>query len=201
MWRAKATAPGYLWPPLMQPERPTQPQRDDTRRHALNWFLGVAGLVGVGIITVWWILFRVGWAKLDGLWTAMPLAPVCGITAACWQLIRYTREYRDWLYAQAEGTPPIEPKRKETPPGGTWLRGGDGVIHRVELALSAEEIAQIKRVLLRDGSCSVRVLTPIVGERASAVRQELHRLGILAALKDRAATPLTPDGKKAIAQW
>lgn len=200
MWRAKATAPGYLWPPMVQPDRPTQPQRDDTRRHALNWFLGIAGLVGVGVIALWWVLFRIGWAKLDGLWTALPFAPVCGITAACWQLIRYTREYRDWLYAQAEDAPK-ETKRKETAPEGTLLRGADGTLHRVEVALTEEEIAQVKKLLLRNGAYSVRAFIPVIGDRASALRYELHRIGILAAVNDRAATPLTVAGKKAVSGW
>lgn len=192
-----------FWPTFPTGQEPAQPRpaRDDTRRHALNWFLGVSGLAGAGILALWWVLYRFGWANLSGLGTALPLALVGGMTAASWQLIKYTREYRDWLYARAAEAPAGNPRKELLPPKATQLRGPDGVFRPVEVDLSTAEIAQLKGLLLREGGCSVRSLTPLVGDRASLLRQELHRLGILAELRQRAATPLTPGGKQAVERW
>jgi len=199
MWRTKATAPNYLWPPL--PTETRRPERDDTRRHAVNWFLGVTGFAGVLILTIWWVLFRLGWANVEGLVSVLPISLTAGLLACCERLIKYTKEYRAWLYAHDAAEAEPDGKRKETPPQGTLLRGADGVLHRVEVPLSETEIAQVKKLLLRNGAYSVRVMVSAVGDRASALRYELNRLGILGKINDRAATPLTAAGKKAVSGW
>lgn len=202
MWRQNKASVPAMWP-MFAPERETRkPATDDTRRHAVNWFLGVTALAAGASTTAWWLLYRVGWASVDGLITSAPLSLSVGVGFAAWQLLTYTRQYREWLYAQAESRDASPRKGNNAQrAAGTLLRGADGVMQRVEVELSEDEISGLKKALLRDNAASVRSLTPLVGERASALRAELHQIGILAELREKAATPLTPAGKKAVMRW
>lgn len=202
MWRSNKSSVPAMWP-MFAPERDIRkPATDDTRRHAVNWFLGVTTLAACASTTAWWLLYRGGWASVDGLITIAPLSVSVGVGFAAWQLLTYTRQYREWLYTQAESRD-ASPRKGHNMQraAGTLLRGADGVLQRVEVELSEDEIAAIKKTLLRDNGCSVRTLTPLVHERASALRAELHQIGVLAELREKSATPLTPAGKKAVMRW
>ena len=76
-------------------------------------------------------------------------------------------------------------------------------MHRVDVELDAAELHTIKRHLLTAGKFTVRAINDILGDdsRASALRVELYRLGILEEPQDRKATKLADAGRKAVMRW
>lgn len=178
---------------------------DDARAHAFNWFVGVT-------ITGMAVLFYLGWLQVTWGWDtritkSFALAPICaGAIAGSIKLIQFTTQSRNATYPQPipttipTTTTPPTPTRG-TPLPGTMLRGVDGTMRRVETQLSEEEIRIVKTLLTQSGKYNVRALMPFLGDRASSLRQELHKLGILTKPKSRAAAKLTPAGRKAIMRW
>lgn len=204
-------------PPVTRWEDPAR-IRDSSRRHALNWFLGAAVLAFAVLLALWFIAN--GLSDWLGRWEPVPVpviftiilpaALLAGAVAGAYKLLRFTEEYRDWLYqiedmlqVDLDGDDEIgEPKTKAgQPTPGTLLVGPDGAYHNIDVTLTMAEIAAVKRYLLTETACSVRGLMAIVGDRASGLRSELHRIGILAKLRSRSATPLTEGGVKAVRRW
>jgi len=221
MWKSRyaASTPMVTTPaqPVTRWEDPAR-IRDSSRRHAANWMLGAGTLTFAILLALWFIAN--GLSDWLGQWGPVPvpviftvIAPVsllAGAVAGAYKLIRFTEEYRDWLYQvedflniDLDGDAEIgEPKTRAGEPNpGTLLVAPDGAYHNIDVTLTMAEIAAIKRYLLTEQACSVRGLQAIVGDRASALRSELHRIGVLAQLRNRSATPLTEGGLKAVRRW
>jgi len=188
-------------------------QSDTTRAHALNWAVGVAMLTLCMLAGA----YLIGRSLLD---LSIPseaialilLAPMIGTATGAVKLIQFTSQHRQWLYdlersldvdlnRDGEIGQPGPAMAGETP-GGVFLMCPDGVRRRVDTELSAEEIKATKRLLLGSGKATVRSLTAVVGDRASALRQELIGLGICGHPEHRkAAAELTLSGRKAVVRW
>jgi hypothetical protein len=200
-----------------QLEAQPQPRRqgqEQTRAHALNYTLGV-GAVALGFSLGGWLsLWVVMGDRLPIATLALvpALALLAGVTAGGLKLMEFTEEHRDWLYSieQAIGQDLDEdgvigdpPQPAGKPPGGALIRGVDGATHRINTDLTRVELLELKRHLLTSGRFTVRAVNGLLGDdsRASALRVELHGLGILEEPKPKAATALTDVGKRAVMRW
>ena len=191
---------------------------DLARAHALNWCIAVGILALAGGVGIWMAAKAAGLAADAGTLALVPVAAIltAGITGAV-QLLRFTDQHRRWIYALEDATDAIEdaidddgiagdPTRTRTPAAplqGAIVRGVDASLHRLDVDLTPSEIQAIKRLMLVSGTFGVRAANAILQDetRASALRVELHRLGILEAPKARTATRLTPAGKTAVMRW
>lgn len=191
----------------------TQDRHNTTRSDAANWAAGVAIIAGCLYVLGWGIL-RLFWDGVP-IWTfflALPVAVILGASFGSLKLIRFTEEYRDFVYALEEETgldidgdgvtgPPVI--RVGSPPQGTLLRGLDGAMHAVDTTLTSADILAVKASLLANNTYSVRALNSALGDenRASGLRLELYRLGIIEQPKPKQATRLTAAGIKAVRRW
>lgn len=201
MWRAKNSVMRAwpTWAGEREVERIERAPRDSTRRHAANWMIGVTGLASVVIVVVWWVPHWWGVADLSDLLALLPLALLGGLLMGSLTLIDYTQR----MYVGGMPAPDPDPAGAEGASrdlGQTFLVAADGSRQRVDVALTREEIAAVKKMLL-GGMYSVRGITPVLGDRASLLLTELHRLGILEKPRERVATRITPAGKKAVERW
>jgi len=195
-------------------ELPTVKQRtqsDITRAHALNWALSIGALVLCALVGAW-ILAR---ALLDLsipsdiIWLIL-LAPISGAVAGSIKLIQFTEEYRCFLYAVEDALQVDinndgeigQPQIAGDTPRGSFLMTGDGTRHRIDTELSAEEVKAVKRLLLTSGKATVRGLTAVVGDRASALRQDLITLGICEEPdRKNAAAAVSVLGREGVMRW
>jgi len=203
---------------VAEPAAPTKAPRprtggDITRAHAANWAAAVGILALCGGILAWAVAKSAG-APVDA--GELGLVPLVAIGAAgvafAVKLIRFTEEHRDWIYRIEEATgldldgdgyTGLHEANPAGHPDGALVRGVDGALHRVDVALSPQELQGVKRHLLTAGAYTVRAVNELLGDetRASALRVELHRLGILEQPKPRAATRLTAPGRKTVMRW
>lgn len=203
---------------LPRPTTPRPPAGDITRLHAVNWLIAVGILtlcLGVGA----WLAAKAAGAPVTAWQLALaPLAAIltAGVAFAV-KLLQFTEEHRAWLYVLEEATgrdldgdgvtgnperanPPSQPM---PPLAGALVRGVDGAMHRIDTDMTPHELQAVKRHLLTSGAFTVRAVNDLLGDetRASSLRVELHRLGILEQPKPRAATRLTEPGRRAVMRW
>jgi hypothetical protein len=189
---------------------PRQAGPPSTRAHAANWGLAVGMLaLSVGIAAL--IAATAAGAAIRWMHAAALIAVALLAASAAFavKLISYTERERALLYGNPhpprQYDPPADPLPAEAPttPAGTFVRGIDGGLHRLDTELDPTEVQAIKRHLLTSGGFTVRAANGILGDdsRASALRVELHRLGILAQPKPRAAAPLTEPGRRTVMRW
>ncbi len=175
----------------------------EARRHAFNWFVGVTVVFAVIVIAVTWLLAVWGW-KDDRVYKSLfPVPLLAGLMVGGMKLVEYTIDERLERYPEkkVKSKPHSGPGAGDIRPG-TLLEGVDGVMHRIETELSREEVRIVKTFLLSAGAYSVRALHPFLGDRASALRPQLHKqLGIIEKPKSRAVTKLTASGRKAVERW
>ena len=176
----------------------------------MNVALGSGALAGcVGVCG--WIVARVAGAYLEvaSLAYAVPVSVLAGVASGAAALLRFTGEHRDWLYRGEllEDEPPspsaTRAPRPGVPPPGVLIRGIDGAYHRIDVDLTEGELHAVKASMLSGGAFTVRAVNTLLGDdsRASTLRGELHRLGILEAPRDRAACRLTEPGRRAVLRW
>ena len=202
---ALVTGSGWL------PKR-TQDRFNTTRSDAANWAAGVAIIAGCLYVLGWGILALFVSVPVWTFFLFPPVAVVLGASFGSLKLIRFTEEYRDFVYALEEETgldidgdgvtgPPVI--RVGSPPQGTLLRGLDGAMHAVDTTLTSADILAVKASLLANNTYSVRALNSALGDenRASGLRLELYRLGIIEQPKPKQATRLTAAGIKAVRRW
>ena len=190
-----------------------QPDADTSRNHAINWAAGV-GILAFCFYVLGWSILKMWWQALPNWSIALcvPVALAFGATWGSMKLIQFTEEHRDWLYALEEETrldlnrdgvigDPVQVAG--IPPQGTMIRGTDGQLHQLNTELSVADIHAVKASLLTSGYFGVRAINSLLGDetRASGLRIELYRLGILEKPQPRQATPLTASGKKAVMRW
>jgi hypothetical protein len=207
------TAPAELAPrptPAPGPRTPT----DITRLHASNWGAAV-GILALCLGLGAWLAAK-AWGAPVTVWQLV-LTPAAAILAAgvaySVKLLEFTGQHRQWLYGLEDLTgqdldgdgitgDPARGRPQEPRPGAL-VRGVDGALHRIDTTLAPHELQAVKRHLLTAGAFTVRAVNDLLGDdsRASALRVELHRLGILEPPRDRAATRLTEPGRKAVMRW
>jgi len=176
---------------------------DDSRRHAINWFIALF-LTGLAVlVTVWFVLAMWG-IQANWLFKLWPLALIASIVKSCERLLHYTAEYRKARYnlpapAKAEKATAATPRpRREF----TGLWAADGSIQRIDgMTLNNAEIKRLKQVLLREGKYVTRNHSQLLGQRASILRGELYRLGITTEPVGNRATQLTAKGRAAVEKW
>lgn len=195
---------------------PPAPSSDTSRGHACNWGAAVGILTLCVGVCAWSGAKALGAHVTAGqLALTLPAAIGAGGVAFAVKLLQFTQEHRAWLYAleratgldlDGDGTtgePPGAQAQPKQTIDGALVRGIDGSMHRLDVALSPLEMQAIKRHMLTAGAFGVRAVNTILQDetRASLLRSELHRLGILEQPKPRAATPLTEAGHKAVMRW
>ncbi len=187
-------------------ERP----RELTRQHAANWAVG-SMIFGLCAVVFLYVLARAAGLPLqsDVLLYALPLPVLIGLAVGALKLIRFTEEHRNWLYqvetwthTDLDGDGRVgDPQAGKIEPG-TMLHGISGGYQRFDVQLTRQEIEAVKRLLLTEGKATVRGLTGVIGDRASALRTELIRLGVCVSPEnDRAPALLSEPGKKAVMRW
>ena len=204
----RALVTGSGWLPKAQPQR----DRDISRSHAANWAAGVGIISFCGYVLGWFILALFVSVPL---WTVVLCVPVSVCLGASWgavKLLDFTSQHREWLYYLEEetqldidqdGTIGAPVMLAGTPPDGCMIRGLDGAMHRINTSLSQADIHAVKGSMLAGGTFGVRAINGVLGDetRASGLRLELHRLGILEPPQARQATRLTSEGKRAVMRW
>lgn len=196
--------------PVRSIARPPAPRGYDVSRvHAVNMGASV-GIIAffvaaIGAIAATFAGLRVSFELLGLLiLTAIGAGAIAGAVS----LIRYTLQHRAWLYRLEELTGlDIDQDGVTGEPGagpvGVLVRGIDGAYHRIDVTLSEPELQAVRVHLLTAGAFGVRAVNSLLGDetRASALRVELHRLGILEAPRPRVVTAVTPAGRKALIRW
>lgn len=204
--------------PIAEPwHKPTiAPSSDTSRGHACNWGAAVGILTLCAGVCAWSAAKALGAHVTAGqLALVLPAAIGAGGVAFAVKLLQFTQEHRAWLYAleratgldlDGDGTtgePPGAQAQPKPTIDGALVRGIDGSMHRLDVALSPPEMQAIKRHMLTAGAFGVRAVNTILQDetRASLLRSELYRLGILEQPKPRTATRLTDPGKRAVMRW
>jgi hypothetical protein len=213
MHRYRKTAEAITEPRPAMPRPARKPTKEATRQHAANWLIGVGILTLAAGVAIWTAAKAAGApVNLESLALAPLVAILAGGVAFAVKLLQFTEEHRSWLYAlelaagqdlDADGIigePAQEPAQAAD---GSFVKGIDGAWHRVDVELEAHELHAIKKHLLTAGKFTVRAVNDLLGDdsRASALRVELYRLGILEEPEDRKATKLTDAGRKAVRRW
>jgi len=197
---------------MASPRRAQDPAGDLARAHAVNWTAAVGILTLCLGVAIWIAAKAAGVPVKAGALALVPVVAllVSGVTFGV-KLVQFTEEHRGWLYAGAEqdqgdagGQGPGDLRRDaQDPPAGAFVRGVDGALHRLDVDLSPLELQAVKRHMLVSGSFGVRAVNTILQDetRASALRVELHRLGILEAPRARVAAKLTGAGLRSVMRW
>lgn len=198
------------WQSVAAPPTP-KPQADATRTHAINWFVAVTiiafclGETALVVATLAGVRLQVVYVGLVAF-VSFALGAVVGAV----KLISYTNEHRDWLYSveswtgvdvDGDGVIGVPVGGAAIP--GVLVRGVDNALHRIDTQLTQTELSAIKRQMLTTGAFGVRAVNGILHDetRASLLRAELHRLGILETPQPRTATRLTDPGVHAVRRW
>lgn len=185
-------------------------ESDPTLAHAFYYGLGVAVLALCAVLGVLLLLWVLTPLEIPGsaLWL-IAVSPLLGLGMTGARLIQYTQQHRAFLY-RVEDALGVDLDRdgevgepvRGGGPAGTFVMCPDGARRRLDTELTPDEVQAVKRQLLLSGKATVRGLTAAVGDRASALRQELITLCVCAQPEhDRAPALLTVAGRKAVMRW
>ena len=190
-----------------------QPDKDTSRMHAANYAAGTALLSFCGYVFLW-TLAKVLYPMLPNgsIALCLPVGLLVGASYGSMKLIAFTEEYRNYVYTLEQEQQQIDDMTREAVKSqnrqnshvtGCLVRGVDNAYHRIPVELSKADLHAVKASMLSRGAFVVRGVNALLNDetRASALRIELHRLGILERPQARQATRLTPAGLKAVMRW